>query len=222
MCSVLESLACRIEVATGAPRASCELHAASDTFVLQLVGDEAAVEHRSNAERHYVALLRGVNVGGHKKISMEDLRNLFSDLGFHEVRTVIQSGNVLFTSSALPDASAIARAIEHRCKLTVAVVLRTAEELRATVVAVPFAASQLERVHVGFLADRVEADLLESIDVSRFAPELVELRAHEAYFYLPAGMGQAKLPLALDRKLPTPMTLRNWRSVNRLCSQLDG
>ena len=169
----------------------------------------------------YVALLRGVNVGGRRKLSMESLRDVFYVLGFDAVRTVVQSGNVLFTSAEPPDAEAIERAIERTCGLAATVLLRTAEQFRNVVETVPFDSIELATVHVGFLRDRAKADLLDAIDAARFAPERVILRGTEVYFSLPDGMGRAKLPPAVDRKLTTPMTVRNWNSVNRLCALLD-
>ena len=177
---------------------------------------EEAVVERSDGDGAYVALLRAVNVGGHAKISMESLRSVFSRLGFGEVRTVIQSGNVVFTSDEPPEVDEIERAIERRSGLAVAVLLRTSREFREVCSTVPFDAVEPDSVHIGFLRDRVERDLLESIDAARFAPERAVALGREVYFSLPEGMGRAKLPQAVERKLARPMTIRNRSSVDRL------
>lgn len=169
----------------------------------------------------YVALLRGVNVGRRHKVSMDALCDVFVALDFSDVRTVIQSGNVIFSSPSAPEAGVIESAILEGCGLSTEVVLPSAAELREVVAGVLFDRVDHEHVHVGFVRDPPAVELAASLEVSRFLPGRMAPHGCELYFCLPNGMGRAKLPPFVDRRLESPMTIRNWNSVNRL-AQLAG
>jgi uncharacterized protein (DUF1697 family) len=176
----------------------------------------------------YVALLRGINVGGKNKLPMADLAAIFSDLGATNVRTYIQSGNVLFAAS--PEAAsglpaAVAAAIEARLGLRVPVVLRSASELEAAIEANPFLAAGVsaEQLHVAFLADVPAAERVAALDAARSAPDAFEVRGREVYLHLPNGVARTKLTNDyFDRALATTSTVRNWKTVTTLASMLRG
>lgn len=160
----------------------------------------------------HVALLRGINVGGRAKVAMSDLSAVMEGLGFSDVRTYIQSGNVVFESARKPSAAAIERELERAFGLDVAVMLRSATELAGVVEGNPFA--DTDKVHVGFLAGAAPA--VADLDPERYAPEQFAIRKTEVYFHLPNGMGRAKVPEYVGRALKVPMTVRNWKTVSTL------
>jgi uncharacterized protein (DUF1697 family) len=164
----------------------------------------------------YVALLRGVNVGGKARVAMAELRALFEELGFKEIHTFIQSGNVVFSSRSKPTPGALESAIDARFEITTTVVVRSASELDRVVSNGPFPGSDTAHLHVGFMTKAPPDDELAKLDVQRFAPEQVVVIGAEAYLLLPLGMGRSKLASYLDRRLRVPMTVRTWNTVNSL------
>src|SRR5262245_20373383 len=151
-----------------------------------------------------VALLRGVNVGGQKKLAMADLRRVVEGCGHTEVTTYIQSGNVVFSCSGTNTAS-VARTLEQAIVVAhgmdVVVVVRTARELAATVKKNPY----LKRgedpalLHVMFLPGAVPA-ALGKLDGSAYAPEELASVGREIYLFLPGGVGRSKLMADLSRR----------------------
>jgi uncharacterized protein (DUF1697 family) len=164
----------------------------------------------------YVALLRGVNVGGKGKLPMAELRGLLGSLGYTDVETFIQSGNAVFTSSASVAATRLESAIRERFSIDVAVMLRSAAQLRKVVDANPYSGVDPSKLHVGFMARKPAAALLAKLETERFLPEEFTGRGTELYLYLPSGMGRAKLPAFLDRQIGIPTTVRNWNTVTKL------
>jgi uncharacterized protein (DUF1697 family) len=157
-----------------------------------------------------------VNVGGRNKIAMGELRALFEGLGHTDVVTYIQSGNVVFSSSKKVAAVELAAAMADRLGLAADVILRTAAEMRMVVDRHPFSGVDETTVHVGFLTGAPTAKVIAALDVERFAPEEVVFHGADLYLHLPNGMGRAKLPAYLDRRLKIPWTARNWRTVLKL------
>jgi uncharacterized protein (DUF1697 family) len=164
----------------------------------------------------YVALLRGVNVGGKNKVPMAELRTLVESLGHSEVATFIQSGNIVFTARRAIAPSSLERAIADTFAIDVTVVLRTPAELEAVVAGNPFGRVDTAKVHVGFMTKAPAAAALAKLDAARFAPDEVAVRGRELYYCLPNGMGKTKLPAYVDRQLKTPTTVRNWNTVMKL------
>lgn len=150
----------------------------------------------------FVALLRGINVGGHRIIKMAALREIFTGAGATDVATYIQSGNVVF-SHARPSAARFEAAITAATGFAVPVILRTAAEIVA--IAHPF--DDDAHVHVMFAA----APQVPTIVAA--APEAYVVRGRDIYLYLPAGLGTSKLAPALGK---LPVTARNWRTVQQL------
>lgn len=164
----------------------------------------------------YVGLLRGVNVGGKNKVAMAELRSLVESLGHHEVRTFIQSGNVVFTADKAITPKDLEGPIADRFGLKVAVMLRSADELTDVVTANPFGHVDTSKLHVGFMARAPSAGSVAALDAERFLPEEFAFVADQLYLHLPDGMARTKLPAYLDRQLKIPTTVRNWKTVNKL------
>ena len=169
----------------------------------------------------YVALLRAVNLGSHKKISMPDLRTLLTALGYADVATYLQSGNAVFTADE-PRAEAVAARIEEGLTadlgLTTEVILRTAERLRRVVEDNPLPVGDPTKLSVWFLQAAPPPGWLDGLDLAAFAPEEMRAGEPDLYLGLPNGTGRAKLPVALGRRLKVPATMRNWRTVTNLLS----
>jgi len=165
----------------------------------------------------FVALLRGINVGGRHKVAMADLRAAFADAGCEGVTTYIQSGNVVFEHAADADELGVEleRRIEAMAGFAVAVVLRTGAEMAAVVRDNPFPGVEPTKLHVIFLSSDSPPGALDRVDAASFAPEEFVLAGRQLYLHLPNGMARTKLPRALD-VFPTPVTTRNWRTVLKL------
>jgi uncharacterized protein (DUF1697 family) len=171
----------------------------------------------------YIALLRGINVGGNNRIAMADLRRWIENLGYDGVATYIQSGNVVLTGPSRRTsevAAEVRSAISAGCGLDVAVMVRTREELSQIVADNPYPEADLEptKVHVAFLTDgRPDVTVLESLDPASYAPDEWALGQGVLYLRMPEGMGRSRLALALSRKpAGSATTVRNWRTVTTL------
>jgi len=176
----------------------------------------------------YIAMLRGINVGGHKLIKMDRLRASFEALGFESVKTYIQSGNVIFGSSDShldKIAKRIQQAIEKKFKCSPEIILRTADDLRAVIKKNPFAKRpnlDPAKLLVSFLASDPGNQARETLRQQKFAPEEMHIATRELYIYFPNGMGKSKLPWSsLDKILHTPATGRNWNSVNKMLEMAE-
>lgn len=174
----------------------------------------------------YVALLRGINVGGKNKLPMQDLAAIFTDLGCLSVRTYIQSGNVVFEANAQGAAGlpvSAAAVIEERFGFRVPVLTRSAKELTAVLAGNPYLARGVptDTLHVAFLADQPAPVRARALDPARSAPDEFALAGRDLYLYLPNGVARTKLTNDyLDRTLRTVSTVRNWRTVQALASML--
>lgn len=170
----------------------------------------------------YVALLRGINVGGRNMLPMGVLVHMFADAGCAEVRSYIQSGNVLFAASracAKRLETLIPEKVSERFGFRPVLVLRTADALARVVAANPFLGPGTDTrfLHVGFLSDAPQPAKIKLLDANRSPPDRFEVRGQEIYLNLPNGMGRTKLSNAyFDAKLATASTFRNWRTVLKL------
>lgn len=176
----------------------------------------------SPARSTHVALLRGINVGGKNKLPMAGLAEIFAAAGCQDVRTYIQSGNVVFAASpklAARIASVVAKEIAASFDLKVPVVLRGSDELREVAARNPFLKKGIdpESLHVAFLAQAPDRSRASSLDPKRSPGDSFVLRGREIYLHLPNGVARTKLTNAwFDSKLATTSTLRNWRTVLKL------
>jgi uncharacterized protein (DUF1697 family) len=171
---------------------------------------------------NYVALLRGVNVGGKNLLPMTDLARMFEEAGCTSVRTYIQSGNVRFSvsqSKATKLPGLISGRIADQFGYRTPVLLRSAAELEETIRNNSFlhAGAPENHLHVLFLADQPDAAAIASLDPDRSPPDAFVVRGREVYLRCPNGVGGTKLTNAwFDSRLSTISTGRNWRTVLKL------
>lgn len=174
--------------------------------------------------KKYAALLRGINVGGAKKVPMAELREVLTELGLTGVQTYLQSGNAVFTSPE-KDPAALARelerAIEARFGFRVACLVVDGQYLRAVAEACPFPAAELEgkQLHATFLSAQPGEERFTSIDGPSFLPEEYRIGDRVVYLYAPDGLGRSKLGEALHKPSVfkgIDATSRNWNTVVKL------
>lgn len=177
----------------------------------------------------YIALLRGINVGGHNRVAMADLRALCTDLGHGDVRTYVQSGNVVFTSDrADPDGlgEELTDRIAAELGVSPTVVVRTADELAAVAADNPFAdqaAADPTKVHAAFLSVAPPDPSHFAVEAADFAPEEVVAGDRVLYLHLPGGIGRSRLATELGRRArEVELTVRNWRTVDKLLDLAAG
>lgn len=170
-----------------------------------------------------IAMLRGVNVGGHNKIKMEDLRGLCQSLQLRDACTYVQSGNLIFTTGERDLAllvKRLQRAIERKFGFRPDIVLRTATEMREVVARNPFAKRrgvEPNRLLVTFLTGEPAAEAREKAARLETAPEELHMDRREVYIYYPNGMARPKVSWAtIERILKTSGTGRNWNSVTKM------
>nr|WP_295083397.1 DUF1697 domain-containing protein [uncultured Roseateles sp.] len=175
-----------------------------------------------------VALLRGINVGKAKRIAMADLREILSEtLGFTEVRTLLNSGNALFTatpSQLSGAAAAIAAAIEQRCGFSVAVIVVSASELREVIAQNPLLARQPDpsQLMVAFLASAQTHAKLQALCQQDWGKEAFALGKRAAYLHCASGVIDSPLAKAFARATGEAATSRNWHTVLKLQALLAG
>ena len=171
----------------------------------------------------YISLLRGINVGGHNKVPMKQLATLFETLGFSDVRTFIQSGNVVFKapkSSTESLSKKIEKSIEAEFGFSVSVVTRTPEDLTRAIEGNPFrkeCKAEPAKVHIAFLGGPPSAEATKKLAGMATATEQLHCSEEGIYLYYRDGMGRAKLTGALiERVLGVKATARNWNTVTNL------
>lgn len=175
----------------------------------------------------YIALLRGINVGGHNRLPMAGLRETCAELGWTEVRTFIQSGNVVFDAAGKPPAleGALETAIAARFGFAPAVIIRSAAQLKSLAEANPLpkeSAKEPNRVLVGLAKEKPKAGAAEEIGSKARAGERVVAAGGALWFHYPAGVGTSKLtPALIDRAAGSPVTARNWRTMTKLIEMLE-
>lgn len=174
------------------------------------------------AVNRYVVLIRGINVGGRKKLAMEDLRHALRALGHADVETYLQSGNALFTSTG-SDTTALGHEIEQQLSsslgLEVKALVRSPEDLADIVARNPFpdASAEPSKLHVAFLAPTPDGERLAALDTSRFEPDQFRPGDRAIYLWYPNGAGRSKLTTnLLERQLGVTATARNWKTVTKL------
>ena len=169
-------------------------------------------------------MLRGINVSGHKRILMTDLKLLFENLGFEQVTTYIQSGNVIFSSSKelteLQFEQLITSAIAEKYGFHVPVIIRSVDDLRKVAKSNPHITQNsidLERLYVTFLSEIPSKASADKIVATDFLPEKFQIIGREVYLYCPLGYGESKLSNTFfEKKLKVQATTRNWNTVNKL------
>jgi len=176
----------------------------------------------------HIALLRGINVGGHHKLPMKDLAAMFAQAGCDDVRTYIQSGNVVFAADDAPAdriVAVITASISRRFGFDIPLVMRTADELATIVSANPYATPDADEreLYVAFLAQVPDAAAVDGLDPLRSPPDEFVVNGGEIYLRFPKGVGHTKLTNAyFDAKLKTISTVRNWRTTKKLLELATG
>ncbi len=171
----------------------------------------------------YVSMLRGINVGGRKRIRMGQLVALYESLGLTNVRTYVQSGNVVFDSE-VTDGSRLIRLIEEGITKTfgfsAAVLIRTKDELARVVENNPFLKEKgidTGKLHVTFLSDFPDGAALDQVRAVGDGSDSFAVTDREVYLHCPNGYGRTKLSNDLfEKKLKLSATTRNWRTVTAL------
>jgi uncharacterized protein (DUF1697 family) len=174
-----------------------------------------------------IVLLRGINVGSHNRVAMPELRELLAEAGFDDVRTYVQSGNVVLTSGQRPDrlARRCERLIAERFGLEVAVVARTRDELAAVVERDPLGdvATNPKRYQVSFLDAELDAGTVRKLEQARAEPERLAVIGREVYAWHPEGAARSRLwTLLAGKGLGVTATSRNWTTVTKLLEVADG
>ncbi|MFF8413421.1 DUF1697 domain-containing protein [Streptomyces omiyaensis] len=179
----------------------------------------------------YALLLRGINVGGSRKLPMAELRPLLEDLGHGEVRTYLQSGNAVFTTGGGAGEDALAaeieEAIEARFGFSCDCLVRDHAYLAAVAEACPFPAGELEgkQLHAVYYSAPVTADRFAAVDAGAFAPEAFALGDRVMYLHTPGGLGRSRLAEAVLRpslNKGVVATARNWNTVRKLVGMTAG
>lgn len=175
----------------------------------------------------YVALLRAINVGGTAKLPMAELRALCSTLGWREVATYIQSGNVVFEAdgAAAQLETALEKAVEERFGFFRPVIVRSRKQWRTYAAGSPFAKAQetdANRLMLCLSKEPPKEGAAEALQERACAGEQVRQAGDALWIFYPAGAGISKLtPNLLDRVVESPVTARNWRTVTKLEEMLE-
>jgi uncharacterized protein (DUF1697 family) len=174
-----------------------------------------------------VALLRAINLAGRNKVSMRELRDLFAALGFEDVQTLLQSGNVVFRSEApAPDVERLLEdAVARRLGTKTDFFVRTARAWKEIVAANPFldeARKDPGHLVVLVLKDAPGSQSVDALQRSIKGREVVRARGRQAYITYPDGIGRSRLTIAaIEQKLGTRGTARNWNTVLKLARVLE-
>jgi uncharacterized protein (DUF1697 family) len=171
----------------------------------------------------YISLIRGINVGGHKKVAMEQLRKSVAALGFKNVRTYVQSGNIVFEApkqSGAAISQMLERVILEAFGHSAAVITKTPEELAKAIEQNPFLKEKgmdVSKLHVTFLSGSPLLSDVKKLDAISSGRDRFRCLADLLYLHLPDGAGNSKLANApFEKLLSVRATARNWRTVNNL------
>jgi uncharacterized protein (DUF1697 family) len=167
----------------------------------------------------HVALIRGINVGTAKRVAMADLRKLVEELGYRDVRTVLNSGNVVFAGPARGDPAArIEKTLVDRLGVAARVTVLTAAEMAAVVAKNPLLeiADNPSRLLVAVLRDPADRKKLQPLTKQDWSPEALAVGQRVAYLWCADGILASKLAEAVNRALGDGVTARNWATVQKL------
>lgn len=175
----------------------------------------------------YISFIRGINVGGHKKVKMADLRALYLDLGFRDPRTLLQSGNVIFEADATDMAEVNARietGILQRCGFEAQVLLWTPAAFRAALADHPFTAEQLERgshAMIVFLSGAPDERAVAALVGNNPGSEAITAKGQALYVFYTGGVARSKLDgKRIEKSLGLVASARNWNTCQRLLKLL--
>ncbi len=176
----------------------------------------------------YVALLRGINVGGNKKVPMAQLRTLVEGLGYTDVATLLQSGNVVFSSKAKKKQALLEKQLEQAIAaefgFEVSVLVRSRDELAEVIEANPLEGAEEapSKFLVTFLAAEPAPEVLKKLDPEAYLPDEFALVGRALYARFPNGIGRSKLATLLaNPRFGVTATARNWATVRKLLELAD-
>lgn len=170
----------------------------------------------------YIALLRGINVAGQKKVPMADLRILLENLGYHNVKTYIQSGNVVFQSETKVNtdlAVEIQKELFNYFQFEVPVLVKTVEALQAVFESNPFEGSKHLATYFTLLHSKADAKVMRQVQAENYPGETFVITTECVYFYSETGYGKAKCNNNFfERELRVLATTRNFKTMQKLLS----
>jgi len=169
----------------------------------------------------YIALFRGINVGGRNRLPMRELVEVLEELGLQDVKTYIQSGNVIFRSEDTNVSELSERmscAINKSHGFAPQVLLLGLDELEWAIASNPYPAAESEpkTLHLYFLASEPEHPNLEDLESVKASSERFTLKGRVFYLHAPDGIGRSKLAAKVEKSLGVAVTARNWRSVTKI------
>lgn len=172
----------------------------------------------------YISILRGINVGGKRKILMADLRGLYESLGFENVISYIQSGNVIFESKKNNGQSIFSKkikgAILEKYGFDVPIIIRSVEEIKHLVETNPYLKKEgvkIENLCITFLSEVPSAENLEKIKTFDYSPDLFQIIEDNTFLFIEGKYHKSKLTNNLfEKKLKVSATTRNWKTVTKL------
>jgi uncharacterized protein (DUF1697 family) len=172
----------------------------------------------------YIALLRGVNVGGNKMVAMAELRRMLEALGFADVKTLLQSGNAVFRAPAKPPAKIeeqLEAAMTKHFKMACDYHVRTAAELQQVIDANPMKAEATKdpsHFTVTFHKAPLDKAAVKAAQAAIDGPEIVRADGRHLYMYWPDGQGRSKAGIVVGKALKVHGTARNWNTVLKLAA----
>jgi uncharacterized protein (DUF1697 family) len=171
----------------------------------------------------YISILRGINLGGHNTIKMDDLKKMFAEQGFSNIQTYIQSGNIVYQykkTDIKKLETVIKNKIEEHFGFDVPVITLTFDDLKKVAASNPFLNDKTKNIsyfHITFLADKPEMENFTKIKNGNYQPEQFHLIDKAVYLYCPNGYGKTKISNKfLENKLKVVATTRNWKTTNEL------
>ena len=167
----------------------------------------------------YIALFRGINVGGNNILPMKDLVKLLEGMGFKEVKTYIQSGNAVFKSASLKidkTAKEISQKIFNSYGFTSTVLVLEISDIQEAIDNNPFKTTEGKALHFFFLESIPANPDLKALQEIKLKTEEFKLIKKIFYIYAPDGIGKSKLASIVEKKLGVPATGRNWNTVSKL------
>ena len=167
----------------------------------------------------FIGLLRGINVGGHKKLPMADLKSICGSIGLDNTKTYIQSGNLVFGSEREPSliSKEIEDGIEDRFGFRPPVLLINSADFQKAAEGYPFSTDDHKHSHLMFLSKQPAKNVVDEIRKLEHEPDLLSVGRRVIYFHFPNGVSGTRIDLGkLERTLKVKCTMRNWRTVQQL------
>lgn len=172
----------------------------------------------------HIVLLRGINIGGHNILPMKELVEILATLGYENIQTYIQSGNVVFRSGrkvGAKDVADIRRAILKKKGFEPKLLLLSAKQLQEAINNNPFPTGNGKALHVFFLESRPAQANITQLEKLKRESEEFNLNKKVFYLYAPDGVGRSKLAVAVEKSLGVPVTGRNWNTVTKLAAMVE-